>query len=364
MAVGVGVHVVPGDLERDLVAVVDRPHLDGDDRWVEVASRLHDLADHREEARRGVGEGLLRLGHVLRLVEGREVGHRHGAHQVGVRILDPLAGLGQDPTDDLPALLDREAVGEAGHGSAGQAGRDRAEDVLGPVAAAEGPGHGQVGRTDRVAPVVAQGEGRRAVAPALLAVAAGAADLDEGLVAHLLGVRAELRCLGDVDGRGIGLRVLEIGREGLEVLDDVGHLPVGEDGVEVRHAGVGQAVLDRAPQVVVGGEVPGGRRAELVLARGEVAGPRVEARGGDAVAGAVVAVALGAVLGVDLLARLALGVGAQVGLGCVCGECGGPAPPEGGEGGDGDQGPDPCDPVRSPHLTPLPSRCGRAAAAR
>ena len=78
------------------------------------------------------------------------------------------------------------------------------------------------------------------------------------------------------------------------------HLAVGELR-PAGHRGVGQADADHAAQVLVGGQHPAGRGAELVLAGGEVARRRLDPARRVPLAVALHAVALGAVLVVERL---------------------------------------------------------------
>ena len=77
------------------------------------------------------------------------------------------------------------------------------------------------------------------------------------------------------------VRVLEVPGEGLQVVNDLLHLLIGEAGPLVagpgRHRRVGQTVTDDLSDVVVRGHHAAGRRAELVLTRGEVAGSGLHA---------------------------------------------------------------------------------------
>ena len=122
----------------------------------------------------------------------------------------------------------------------------------------------------------------------------------------------ERRRLRQLHRRGVRRRVPPVVGEGLQDLDDVVHLVLGELR-EGRHAGAGQADADRAVEVRLQRQGAERRAAELVLGGGEVARRRQQAGGRDALPVAGVAVALGAPLVVDLPAVGALLVGAEIG---------------------------------------------------
>ena len=300
---GVGAHVVPAHLERDPLRVVDRPHLDGVRRRRERTARLHDLADHRKARARGAreeGSTLRGVDVVLERPRDDErgvVGHVRVAERVDVVGERPAVGLGH-------------RVEERRHRRAVEAGAEGAEDVLALRPAAEGPAPRQIGSADRVVEVVLERRGRRALAAPGLAVAADAAERAVELLAlgdRLLGrgrrraERDRLRSLG-------GIR--EAGVEGLQVLHDAVQLGVGQLRPG-RHRAIGHAQPDHPLQVFVRGQRPRGGRAQLELAAREVARPGRQVHRGGPLAVALLAVALDAVLLVDLLARLDRGPGSR-----------------------------------------------------
>ena len=163
-----------------------------------------------------------------------------------------------------------------------------------------------------MAPVVLQRRSRRSVAPAERAVALDAAVVRVELLPQLDGLFRRRRCARELDRLG---DILGFANSGEKVVtkyarsDTSWSVSVGPGG----HRGVGHAAPDDVDEVLVGRQRPVGSRPDLELARREVAGPRLQVRGGVPFAVALLAVALRAVLEVELLARLPLRLGPDVG---------------------------------------------------
>src|SRR5256884_1595445 len=156
----------------------------------------------------------------------------------------------------------------------------------------------EVRGADRKLEIVLELIGRRSVAPAGIAVALPA-----------LGLHVELLSAGEELGRGrrrrrehdrrLRLLLLPPSREGLDVRDDREPRFV-RDFMPRRHRGPADAARDRAEEVAVGRQRAGRRRAELERADREVARPRGEEGGGEAVAVALRSVAADAMLPIFL----------------------------------------------------------------
>ena len=138
-----------------------------------------------------------------------------------------------------------------------------------------------------------------------------AAGLFVELLPELDGLLRGFRRARERNGLGGILGVGEVGGEGRDEVGEIRHFLVGEVGPG-GHRGVGHAAPDDVDEVLMRRERSVGSRANLELARREVAGPRAQMRGGVAFAVPFLAVALRAVLEVELLARLALRLGPDV----------------------------------------------------
>jgi len=272
---------------------------------MEGAPRLRDLSDDRKAGDRS---GLKARGpfRQIDLIQGIS-----GDDEVGVS--RPAAPRERgDEVGDRPSLLGRQGFLERRHGRAVEPRAHRLENVLAGRASPEGPTLREVRRAYRVAEVVNQRWSRRSVAPTERAVALQAAVLLVELLPELDGLvggrrRARKRHeLGDI----LGDR--EVGGEGLGEVGEIRHFLVGQVGPG-GHRGVGHAAPDDVDEVLVGRERSAGSRPNLELPRGEVAGPGLQVRGGKAFTVALLAVALRTVLEVEILARLALGLGPEVG---------------------------------------------------
>ena len=163
----------------------------------------------------------------------------------------------------------------------------------------------------RMAPVVHQGWRRRSVAPTERAVALDAAGLLVELLPELDGLLRGCRRARERHGLGDILGVREVGGEGRDEVGEIRHFLVGEVGPG-GHRRVRHAAPDDVDEVLVGRERSVGRRPDLELAGREVARPGAQVRGGVAFAVPLLAVALRAVLEVELLARLPLRLGPDV----------------------------------------------------
>ena len=150
-----------------------------------------------------------------------------------------------------------------------------------------------------MAPVVLQRWSRRSVAPTERAVALDAAGLFVELLPELDGLFRGVRRARERHGLGDVLGVREVGGEGRDEVGEIRHFLVGEGGPG-GHRGVRHAAPDDVDEVLMGRQRSVGRRPDLELARREVAGPGAQMRGGVAFAVPLLAVALRAVLEVEL----------------------------------------------------------------
>src|SRR5688572_19943754 len=154
-----------------------------------------------------------------------------------------------------------------------------------------------------MAPVVLEGWSRRSVAAAERPVAFRAAGLFVELFPELDRLAGRVRRTGDGNRlRGI-CRVGELGGERRDEVREVRHFLVGEVGPR-RHRGVGHAAPDDVDEILMRRERSVGSRADLELARREIAGPGPQMRSGVSFTVPVVVVALRTELEVELLARL------------------------------------------------------------
>src|SRR5437899_1318859 len=272
--------VVPGQVEGDLLVVVDGAHGHEIDRRIEVP-RVHDHLPHqRDVARRQL---LPVVG--VRVVRDR-VGDRRDRDERRVAWgLRPARNNDVRQVPDIVGLLD--AVERGGHRGAeaavGEAGGD-----LGPArASAEGPPLGEVRGRDRVAPLVLQLGARRAVGPPVGAVALVTLDRLE----HLLAALDRLRGRGDVLRQLEVLRTLLelLRRERLDVRDEIPPVLFGEYRPR-GHRRSGHAVRDDPEDILVRRDLVR-RCPDLVEARGEVAGLRGKQLGGRSLAIPLVIVA-------------------------------------------------------------------------
>ena len=272
---------------------------------MERASGLHDLPDDRKAGHRSGCEArgpLRQIDRILDVLGDDEVGI---ARPVAPRERD-------DEVGDRPSLLGRQGVEERRHGRAVEPRAHRPEDVLAGRASPEGPTLREVRRAYRMAPVVHQGWSRRSVAPTERAVALDAAGLLVELLPELDGLLRGGRRARERHGLGDILGVREVGGEGRDEVGEIRHFLVGEGGPG-GHRRVGHAAPDDVDEVLMGRERSVGSRPNLELARREVAGPGAQMRGGVAFAVPLLAVALRTVLEVELLARLPLRLGPDVG---------------------------------------------------
>src|SRR5262245_24743929 len=271
--------IVPRQVERDLLVVVDRPDRDQVDRRIEIARILDDLPHQRNV----VGRQL--LPEVGVGVVGNGV--RHRGHRDERRVAGRLGAERQDEVRQVPDVLGLlDAVDERGHRRAEDAGGQPRGD-LGPRGpAAERPALGQVRGRDRLAPLVLQLGTRRPVGPALGAVTLVALDRLEHLLAALDRLRGRADFLGQLDLLG---RFLElVSRERLDVGDEVPAVSVGEHGPR-RHRRAGHAIGDDAEEVLVRRDLVRGR-PDLVDPCREVARLRHQELGGRPLAVALLAV--------------------------------------------------------------------------
>src|SRR5207247_5261172 len=210
--------IVPGEMERDFLVVVDGAHTHQVDGGVEVPRIDDDLALEQDVVRRDL------LPEVGGRIVGNRVLHRAHRHERGrLRRVRPERHdvVGQVP--DVLGLLD--GLEERRHRRAEHAVGDPRGDLRARAAAAKVPALGEVRRRHRVAPLVLQLGVRGTVGAALRAVALVAFDSLEPYLAALD------RRLGGADL----LRQLELLRRLLEGLRgerlDVGHhvasIPLG-----------------------------------------------------------------------------------------------------------------------------------------
>ena len=162
-----------------------------------------------------------------------------------------------------------------------------------------GPRLGQVGRPDRVPPVILEIFGRRAVAAPLVAVALPALGVLVQLRALLDALLARGYLLGDLDL--FGLCVLERVGKGLDVVRHRPHLFLRQGVLPWRHRRTGESFRHGFEDILVERRVAGWREAELVGAGREIAGAGNLVSRPRTVAGPLLAVAPGAVLVVDIL---------------------------------------------------------------
>ena len=138
-----------------------------------------------------------------------------------------------------------------------------------------------------------------------VAVAADAALGDVELSARFHGFLREGRRRRQLDRLRLLVGIREAGVETLDGADDVAHFAVAQPW-PARHRRVRHPGADHLAEVVVGRQRPIRRRAQLELAGREVARPRQQVEGRRSLPVALVAVALRAVLRIDLLSCLEL----------------------------------------------------------
>ena len=163
----------------------------------------------------------------------------------------------------------------------------------------------------RMVPVVHQGWSRRSVAPAERAVALDAAGVHVELLPELDRLLRGSRRARERHRLGDFFLVREVGGERRNEVREIRHFLVGECGPG-GHRGVRHAAPDDVDEVLMRRERSVGSRPDLELARREVAGPRAQMRGGISFTVTFLAVALRAVLEIELLARLPLRLGSDV----------------------------------------------------
>jgi hypothetical protein len=207
---------------------------------------------------------------------------------------------------DAPELLVRDQsaldrVGERRHRRAVEPRAKTHVDVAHRRSAGEEPALRQVGRADRVIPVVGQRRRRVAIAAPGIAVALEALELLVDLTSLLT---AAAGLAGDLDRRWPV--ALEEAGEALEVLDHLIALALRDLPLPSRHRRAGHAVVDDAAEVVARGDLTARRGADLVDGLREVARPRQHVGGRGAVAGTGQAMTLGAPAIVGRLAGRAL----------------------------------------------------------
>src|SRR5436190_3319159 len=287
--------VVPRQVKRDLLVVVDGAHADQIDRGIEVARVDDHLALEQDVVRRAL------LPERSTRIVGNRLSHRGHRHQRGrLRRVGPERDdvVGQVP--DVLGLLHRFEKG--GHRRAEHAVGQARGDLGARAATAEVPALGQVRGRDRLAPLVLQLRTRRPVAAALGAVALVAFDRLEHLLAALdrgLGGRDLLRQLE------LLRRLLEgLGRERLEVRHEVVTVLVGKNRPR-GHGGPGHPVGDDPEEVLIARRLVGGR-PDLVEALREVARLRHQQLGGRSLAVPLLAVTEQALPLVHGLARVGI----------------------------------------------------------
>src|SRR5712664_2346520 len=287
--------VVPRQVKRDLLVVVDGAHADQIDRGIEVARVDDHLALEQDVVRREL------LPERSARIVGNRLSHRGHRHQRG-----RLRRVGAERDDvvgqvpDVLGLLHRFEKG--GHRRAEHAVGQPRGDLGARAATTEVPALGQVGRRDRLAPLVLQLRTRRPVAAALGAVALVAFDRLEHLLAALdrgLGGRDLLRQLE------LLRRLLEsLGRERLEVRHEVVPVLVGKNRPR-GHGGPGHPVGDDAEEVLIARRLVRGR-PDLVETLREVARLRHQQLGGRSLAVPLLAVTEQALPLVHGLARVGI----------------------------------------------------------
>src|SRR5438034_110355 len=171
-------------------------------------------------------------------------------------------------------------------------------------ATAEAPALVQVRGEDRLARVRLERWRGGAVPPPRLAVALPAPDRVVELSPHpqRLDARRATRLFRESEGHDVLARVLEEGREGLEVGEHVAPLALREPLLPGRHGRAGEAFVDRAQHVLVRGQLAARGRADLVDRAGEIARPGQHVRRRRPIPGARVAVTAGAPFHIDALA--------------------------------------------------------------
>ena len=272
---------------------------------MERAPGLHDLSDDRKAGDRS---GLEACGPVLQIDRILDV---LGDDEVGIaRPVAPREG--DDEVCDRPSLLGREAVDERRHRGAVEPRAHCPEDILAGRPSPEGPALREVCRAYRLVQLVHQRWSRRSVAPTEVTVALQAAGLRVELLPELNRLLAGSRRARDRHGLGNTLGVREIGVESLGEVGKIRHVLFGQVGPG-GHRGVRHAASDDVDEVLVGRERSVGRRPNLEFARREVARPGVQVRGGISFTVPLLAVALRTVFEVEILTRLPLRLGPDVG---------------------------------------------------